>query len=118
MRRGRDSHSAAGHGGIEPRLPDRPAMAFVAVIGLLRGRLAILRIDEQLVAGRRLSGGGLIEAVRRRYHLVLIAVEHDGKILLMLDVEKERGGELEKLVKHEVPEIEFAGFEPHAPIVP
>ena len=46
------------------------------------------------------------------------AIEHDGKILLMLDVEKERGGELEKLVKHEVPEIEFAGFEPHAPIVP
>lgn len=46
------------------------------------------------------------------------AIEHDGKILLMLDVEKERGEKLEKLVEHEVPEIEFAGFEPYAPIVP
>lgn len=46
------------------------------------------------------------------------AIEHDGKILLMLDVEKERGEELEKLIKHDVPAIEFAGFEPYAPILP
>lgn len=46
------------------------------------------------------------------------AIENDGKILVMLDVERERGEELEKLVKHEVPDIEFAGFEPYAPIVP
>lgn len=46
------------------------------------------------------------------------AIEHDGKILLMLDVPKERGEELEKVVKDEVPDVEFAGFEPRAPIAP
>lgn len=46
------------------------------------------------------------------------AIEHDGKILLMLDVDKARGVELEELVKRDVPEIEYAGFEPYAPIVP
>ena len=46
------------------------------------------------------------------------AIEHDGKILLMLDVEKKRGEELEDLVRREVADIEFAGFEPYAPIVP
>lgn len=46
------------------------------------------------------------------------AIERDGKILLMLDVEKERGEELEELVRREVPDIEFAGFEPYAPVVP
>jgi hypothetical protein len=46
------------------------------------------------------------------------AIERDGKILLMLDVDKERGEELEELVRHDVPEVEYAGFEPYAPILP
>lgn len=46
------------------------------------------------------------------------AIERDGRVLLMLDVQRERGLELEELVKREVPEVEFAGFEPAAPIVP
>lgn len=46
------------------------------------------------------------------------AIERDGKILLMLDVPEKRGEELEKRVKDEVPNVEFAGFEPRAPIVP
>ena len=46
------------------------------------------------------------------------AIEHDGKVLLMLDVQKERGEELEELVKHDVPGVEYAGFEPLAPVVP
>lgn len=46
------------------------------------------------------------------------AIEHDGKILLMLDLEKEQREELEELVKREVPEVEFAGFEPYAPVLP
>jgi hypothetical protein len=46
------------------------------------------------------------------------AIEHDGKILLMLDVQAMRGEELERLVKDEIPNIEYVGFEPRAPIVP
>lgn len=46
------------------------------------------------------------------------AIEDDGKILLMIDVLRARGEELEKLVRDEVPEIEFADFEPRAPIIP
>lgn len=46
------------------------------------------------------------------------AIERDGKILLMLDVPEERAEKLEKLVKDEAPDVEFAGFEPRAPIVP
>ena len=46
------------------------------------------------------------------------AIEHDRKILLMLDVDKERAVELEELVKHDVPEIDYAGYEPYAPILP
>lgn len=46
------------------------------------------------------------------------AIEHDGKILLMLEVEKERGEELERLVEGEVPDIESVGFEPPAPLIP
>lgn len=46
------------------------------------------------------------------------ATEHDGKVLLMLEVEGERGGELEEFVKHQVPEIECVGFEPRAHLIP
>lgn len=46
------------------------------------------------------------------------AIERDGKILLMLDVEKERGQRLEELVKRAVPDIEFVGYEPYAPVLP
>ena len=62
-----------------------------------------------------LSGASVPSSRLKRFQR---AIERDGKILLMLDVQKERGVELKNLVKREVPEIEFAGFEPAAPIVP
>ena len=46
------------------------------------------------------------------------AIERDGKILLMLDVQKERGKVLERLVKQEVPDVEFVGYQPRPPLVP
>lgn len=46
------------------------------------------------------------------------AIEHEGRILLMLEAQKQRGGELERIVKDEVPEIESVGFEPRAPLIP
>lgn len=46
------------------------------------------------------------------------AIEQEGKVLLMLDVEKERGTELEALVRKDVPGVEFAGFEPPVPVMP
>lgn len=46
------------------------------------------------------------------------AIERDGKILLMLEVQQERGKALEASVKNEVPEVESVGFEPRAPLIP
>lgn len=65
--------------------------------------------------GGLLSGASVPSSRLKRFRH---AIEHDGKVLLMLDVEKERGKELGKLIKHEVPEVEFVGFEPRAPFVP
>ncbi|MBW4053780.1 MAG: hypothetical protein HIU85_20445 [Proteobacteria bacterium] len=38
------------------------------------------------------------------------AIGRDRRIPLMLDVQRERGQELESLVHHEAPNIEFVGF--------
>ena len=65
--------------------------------------------------GGLLSGASVPSSRLKRFRH---AIEHDGKVLLMLDVRKERGKELEKLVEREVPEVEFVGFEPRAPFVP
>ncbi len=46
------------------------------------------------------------------------AVEHQGKILLMVDVKNDRVQEIEDLLKAESPEGDFVGFEPHAPVIP
>lgn len=46
------------------------------------------------------------------------AIDDERKILLMVDVADERIGEIEALVKVECPRIEFAGLEPHTPIIP
>lgn len=46
------------------------------------------------------------------------AIQHDGKVLLMLEVQKERGEELQKLIKDEIREIEYVGLEPRAPVIP
>lgn len=46
------------------------------------------------------------------------AIEKDGKILLMLEVQKERGDSLQRIVEDEVPGIESVGFEPRAPVIP
>lgn len=62
-----------------------------------------------------LSGASFPSSRLKRFQQ---AIERDGKVLLMLDVEKKRGVELEDIVTREVPRIEFAGFEPAAPIIP
>lgn len=80
------------------------AIPLFGILGVAIGGLA------GLLGGASVSSSRL----KRFQH----AIEREGKILLMLDVEKERGQELEELVRREVPEIEFAGFEPYAPIVP
>ncbi len=53
-----------------------------------------------------------------RLHQFQDAIERQGKILLMVDVRDERMEEIQKLVKAESPEIEFAGVEPRAPVIP
>lgn len=46
------------------------------------------------------------------------AIERQGKILLMVDAREDRVEALQTLLKTESPEIEFAGVEPSAPLVP
>lgn len=46
------------------------------------------------------------------------AIEAQGKILLMADVADADVQAIERVVKTESPEVEFVGFEPHAPIIP
>jgi hypothetical protein len=46
------------------------------------------------------------------------AIEQQGKVLLMVDVKNQRIQEIENLLKAQVPEGDFVGFEPHAPVVP
>jgi hypothetical protein len=46
------------------------------------------------------------------------AIEQQGKILLMVDVEKDTAEQIERLVRTESPEVELMGFEPRAPIIP
>lgn len=46
------------------------------------------------------------------------AIEKEGKILLMVDTTDDRIDQVKKLVKAEGSDIEFAGFEPRAPVVP
>lgn len=46
------------------------------------------------------------------------AIQHDGRILLMLKARKEGGEELQKLIEDEIREIEYVGFEPRAPVIP
>lgn len=46
------------------------------------------------------------------------AIQHEGKVLLMVDVEPERVGAIEALIESKVPASDFAGFEPDAPLIP
>lgn len=46
------------------------------------------------------------------------AIEHEGKILLMLEVERERGEELEGFLEDQIPGLESVGLEPRAPLIP
>lgn len=46
------------------------------------------------------------------------AIEQEGKILLMVDVEPDRVDAIEALLASKVPASDFVGFEPKAPVVP
>lgn len=46
------------------------------------------------------------------------AIQREGKILLMVDVEAERAGAIEDLLESRVPASDFVGFEPSAPVIP
>ncbi|MGH8229114.1 MAG: DUF1269 domain-containing protein [Steroidobacteraceae bacterium] len=65
--------------------------------------------------GGFLAGASIPSSRLKRFEQ---AIERDGKILLMLEVEKERGKTLEAIAKDEVPEVECVGFEPRAPFIP
>ena len=53
-----------------------------------------------------------------RYLTVNSVIERQGKILLMVDAREDQVEKIQKVVKAECPEIEFAGREPNAPIIP
>lgn len=63
-----------------------------------------------LLAGASVSSSRL----RRFEH----AIEGEGRMLLMVDVLDGRAQELQDLVRQAAPELEFAGEEPSAPIIP
>ena len=63
-----------------------------------------------LLAGASVSSSRL----RRFEH----AIEGEGRILLMVDVLDDRAQALQELVRQSAPEVEFAGEEPSAPIIP
>lgn len=53
-----------------------------------------------------------------RLHGFQHAIDGEGRILLMIDVPTERVDAVEKLVKDASADIEFAGLEPRAPLIP
>ncbi len=80
------------------------AIPLFALFGASLGGLATL------LAGASVSSSHL----RRFEH----AIEGEGRILLMADVLDGRAQELQDLVRHVAPEVQFAGEEPSAPIIP
>ena len=80
------------------------AIPFFGLLGVAVGGLAGFLAGASVPSSR----------LKRFQH----AIEHEGKMLLMLDVQKARGEELEQRVKEDVPDIEFVGFEPRVPLVP
>src|SRR5690606_14161857 len=59
-----------GAGWVETALADRPAVAFVAVAGLLVGGLAAGRVGDYVIAGGRHAGDGL----RRLHHHIFLTI--------------------------------------------
>ncbi len=103
------------------------------VIGAIAGILVIAFEDVGLALGggaiplfalfgagvsglATLLGGASVSSSRlRRFEH---AIEGEGRILLMVDVLDTRAQELQERVRRAAPEVEFAGEEPAAPIVP
>jgi hypothetical protein len=62
-----------------------------------------------------LAGASVRSSRLRRFEQ---AIDQEGRILLLIDVPQDRVDAMEKLMKSEIPGIEFAGLEPHAPVIP
>lgn len=105
-------------GGIVGSLAGLATLSFEE-LGLALGGAAIPMFGLFGVAVGGLAGflaGAMVpnSRLKRFQH----AIAHDGRILLMLDARERFGEELERLVKDEIPDIEFVGLEPRAPLVP
>lgn len=108
-------------------------LALGGIAGTLAG-LLVLSVEEIGVAlggaaiplfalfggGVGALGGFLAGASVRssRLHRFQDAIDKEGKVLVMIDVPAERVETVEKLLKGESPDIEFAGLEPRAPLIP
>ena len=108
-------------------------LALGGIVGTLAG-LLVLSVEEMGVAlggaaiplfalfgggvgglGGFLGGASVRSSRLRRFQH---AIDEEGRILLMVDVPTERVDTVEKLIKGESPDMEFAGLEPRAPLIP
>ena len=88
--------------------------AGVALGGAAIALFALFGVGVGGLAGF-LTGAAVRSSRLRRFEH---AIDQEGKVLLMIDVAPARVEAVEKLVKAASPDIEFAGLEPRAPIVP
>lgn len=92
------------------------------IFGGLSFALGIASLVLFALAGAALSGlaGFLTGASIRSSRLKPFehAIEHDGKILLLLGIQRGRDEDLRGFVEEQVPGIECLGFEPRAPLIP
>ncbi len=108
-------------------------LAAGGVIGTLAGLLVLSFEDVGLALGGAaiplfaLFGAGVsglatllagASLPSSRLHQFQTAIERDGKLLLMVDAQDEQVEHLRELVQAETSQVEFAGVEPHVPIVP
>lgn len=63
-----------------------------------------------------LLGGAALPS--SRLHRFQDAIERQGKLLLMVDAREDQVEKIQQVIKTECPQIEFAGLEPSAPILP
>ena len=88
--------------------------AGVALGGAALPLFALFGVGAGGLAGF-LAGASVRSSRLRRFQQ---AIDQEGKILLLIDVPQERVEAMEKLMKAEIADIEFAGLEPRAPVLP
>lgn len=88
--------------------------AGVALGGAALPLFALFGVGAGGLAGF-LAGASVRSSRLRRFEQ---AIDQEGRILLLIDVPQDRVDAMEKHMKAEIPGIEFAGLEPHAPVIP